>query len=79
MRYMIVARRTPERLSEDVEELLNTGWKLHGDLILTSQSEPPDESGWSPTRTVYLQAVINDQDPLENAAFAAQDLVETFS
>ena len=79
MRYMIVARHTPDRLSEDVEELLNTGWKLHGDLILTSHSEPPDETGWSQTSTIYLQAVINDHSPLENVAFAEEDLVETFA
>jgi hypothetical protein len=76
---MIVARHTPERLSEDVEELLNSGWRLHGNLILTSHSEPPDESGWSRTRTIYLQAILNDQDPLGNLAFAEEDFVETFA
>jgi len=32
MRYRIVQANDPERLCEQVEELLNIGWKLHGGL-----------------------------------------------
>jgi hypothetical protein len=51
MRYRIVQANDPERLSEQVEELLNDGWKLHGGLLMTS------------TSSLYTQALLHEHEP----------------
>lgn len=50
MRYKIVQANDPDRLSEQVAGLLNTGWRLHGGLLMT------------PTSSLYTQALVNEQD-----------------
>lgn len=63
MRYKIVQANEPERLSEQVEELLNTGWQLHGGLLMT------------PTSSLYTQALVSEQGTLtKTVSLTSEDL-----
>lgn len=76
MRYLIVEENDPERMSKDVEALLNGGWELHGNLVLAAYVGD-DGRGIS----VYAQALTNEQDLTEppaemSTAEAAQVLAD---
>ena len=63
MKYKIVERYEPDEMSKAVEELLNEGWRLHGNLLLAAYYNKDGENFAETHRTVYAQALTNEQDP----------------
>ena len=61
--YFVVEEFDPEAISKRVEDLLNDGWKLQGNLVLAAYYAKDGENQAQRHRTIYAQALIKETHP----------------
>lgn len=61
--YVVVEEFDPEAISKRVEDLLNEGWKLHGNLVLAAYYNKDGENLADRHRTIYAQALTKESFP----------------
>lgn len=57
LEYFVVEEFDPEATSKRMEDLLNEGWKLQGNLVLAAYYAKDGENQARSHRTIYAQAV----------------------
>lgn len=63
MEYVVVEEFDPEAMGKRVEELLNDGWQLHGNLLLCAYYAKDGENLADQHRTIYAQAMTKPTPP----------------
>jgi hypothetical protein len=61
--YFVVEEFDPEAIGKRVEDLLNEGWKLQGNLVLAAYYAKDGENQAQRHRTIYAQALIKETHP----------------
>jgi hypothetical protein len=61
MLYKIVEQFNAEEMSDEVRELLDDGWKLHGSLLLATYYAEDGAVQSERRRTIYAQAMIKEE------------------
>jgi hypothetical protein len=61
MEYIVVEEFDPDAISKRVEELLNDGWELHGNLQFSAYYAKDDETEH---RTTFVQALTKKDTPI---------------
>jgi hypothetical protein len=64
MEYVVVEEFEPDRMGDRVEELLNAGWELHGNLLLVAYYAEDGEKQSDRHRTIYAQALTKKKKPV---------------
>jgi hypothetical protein len=65
VQYTIIEDRNCISLEKRVQELLNDGWQLYGNLLLIPNPSIDDALLTNRSATIYAQALINENDPVE--------------
>jgi hypothetical protein len=60
--YFLVEEFDPEAISKRVENLLNEGWKLQGNLVPVAYYAKDGQNEAQRHRTIYAQALIKETD-----------------
>ena len=61
--YFVVEEFEPETISKRVEDLLNEGWKLQGNLLLVAYYAKDGENQAQRHRTIHAQALTKETYP----------------
>src|SRR6266542_3783186 len=64
MEYVVVEEFDPEAMSNRVQEFLNDGWQLNGNLLLVAYYAEDGKNQRERHRTIYAQAMTK-QTPAE--------------
>jgi hypothetical protein len=57
MEYVVVEEFDPEAMSKRVDELLDDGWQLYGNLVLAAYYARDGKNQREQHRTIYAQAL----------------------